>query len=71
MFGSEAFGEKFKQYPLCLSFVYMGNKWTVGLYSETIDVSVIAKKYGGGGHTGAAGFVCDTLPFKKEVDDRS
>lgn len=65
MFGSEAFGERFKEYPLCLSFVYCGNKWTVGLYSETIDVSEIAKKYDGGGHTGAAGFVCNNLPFAR------
>jgi len=28
----------------------------VTLYSETADVSVLAKKYGGGGHKGAAGF---------------
>ncbi len=28
----------------------------VTLYSETTDVSVLAKKYGGGGHKGAAGF---------------
>jgi hypothetical protein len=28
----------------------------VTLYSSTIDVSAIAKKYGGGGHKGAAGF---------------
>ena len=28
----------------------------VTLYSDKVDVSVIAKKYGGGGHAGAAGF---------------
>lgn len=28
----------------------------VTLYSKTVDVSKIAKKYGGGGHAGAAGF---------------
>lgn len=62
-FGSEAFGARFEQYPLCLSFVYDGRKWTVGLYSESIDVGEIARKHGGGGHKGAAGFVCDSLPF--------
>jgi len=66
MFGSEAFGEKFKQYPLCLSYVYDGRHWTVGLYSDEIDVGEIARKHGGGGHKGAAGFVCDQLPFNKE-----
>ncbi len=65
MFGSEAFGKRLKQYPLCLSFVYDGIQWTVGLYSENIDVGKIARKHGGGGHTGAAGFVCKKLPFKK------
>jgi len=39
--------------------------WVVTLYSdkEEIDVSIIAKKYGRGGHKGAAGFSCDYLPF--------
>ena len=43
------------------------NHWTVSLYSNKqpeIDVSKIAKKYGGGGHAGASGFQCDELPFK-------
>ena len=31
------------------------------LYSDKIDVSEIAKKYGGGGHKGAAGFYSDKL----------
>lgn len=65
MFGSEAFGERFKQYDICLSYVFLGDKWQVGLYSETVDVSIIAKKYGGGGHKGAAGFVHNVLPFIK------
>jgi len=69
MFGSEAFGERFKKYDICLSFEFTGNNWIIGLYSEKVDVGVIAKKYGGGGHTGAAGFVCDTLPFKREIDN--
>ncbi len=67
MFGSEAFGDRMKQYPICLSFEFDGKKWIVGLYSETIDVSEIAKAKGGGGHKGAAGFVCNTLPFKSSA----
>lgn len=41
--------------------------WTVSLYATKpeIDVSVICKAHGGGGHKGAAGFQCDTLPFLK------
>ncbi len=46
-----------------ISFVWDGVKWTVTLYSKTVDVSEIAKKHGGGGHTHAAGFVCDKLPW--------
>lgn len=38
--------------------------WVVSLRSDTIDVSVIAKKYGGGGHCGAAGFTIPELPFE-------
>jgi oligoribonuclease NrnB/cAMP/cGMP phosphodiesterase (DHH superfamily) len=50
-----------------LSFAYRGGKWTVSLYATKpeIDVSVICKARGGGGHKGAAGFQCDTLPFLK------
>jgi len=74
MFGSEAFGDRMKNYDICLSFAYLGNNWTVGLYSDGkgIDVGKIAQKYGkkygtsGGGHFGAAGFTSPELPFKKK-----
>jgi oligoribonuclease NrnB/cAMP/cGMP phosphodiesterase (DHH superfamily) len=62
-FGSQGFGEKAKEYPICISFVYDGKQFTVSLYSETVDVSTIAKSFGGGGHKGAAGFICKELPF--------
>jgi hypothetical protein len=63
MFGSGGFGERFNQYPVCLAYIHDGKKFSVSLYSTTIDVSIIAKKHGGGGHKGAAGFVCEELPF--------
>lgn len=63
MFGSGGFGEKFKQYPICIAFIYDGLQYTVSLYSETVAVNQIARLYGGGGHKGAAGFVCKKLPF--------
>lgn len=52
-------------YDILMPFSFNGDKWTVSLYSKTVDVSEIAKKYGGGGHKGASGFQCLELPFKK------
>lgn len=63
MFGSEAFGYRMQKYDICIPFEYDGKKWTVGLYSTTVDVSVIAQKHKGGGHRNASGFTCDKLPF--------
>lgn len=39
-------------------------KWTVSMYStrDDVDCGAIAKSFGGG-HKGAAGFQCDSLPF--------
>lgn len=46
---------------------YRGSYWTVSMYHAKhrtdIDLSVIAKKYGGGGHRGACGFTAKTLPI--------
>ena len=64
-FGSQGFAERMQQYPICLAYAHNGNVFTVSLYSDCgIDVSVIAKRHGGGGHKGAAGFTCTTLPFQ-------
>ena len=43
-------------------------KWTVSLYStrEDVDVSVVCKAMGGGGHKGAAGFQAEVLLFTKD-----
>jgi hypothetical protein len=50
-----------------LGFRFDGKKWMVSLYHanhrKDLDLSEIAKKHGGGGHRGACGFVCQTLPF--------
>lgn len=68
--GTEFFGEKVKEYDILIPFIYTkdGN-WTFSLYSvnENVDCSELAKKYGGGGHRGAAGFLAKTLPFKREI----
>lgn len=50
-----------------LMFYFQGTSWVVSLYHAAhhtdLDLSEIAKKYGGGGHRGACGFTCKTLPF--------
>lgn len=53
------------KYDILIPFVFLGNIYRVSLYSETVDVSEIAVKYGGGGHVKASGFQCTELPFKK------
>lgn len=44
-------------------FHYANNKWNFSLYNDNghVDVSLIAKGFGGGGHKGAAGFVVEDL----------
>lgn len=55
-----------KLHDIMITFGWKNNSWTVSLYTtkEDIDVSVIAKKMGGGGHKQAAGFQCEELPFE-------
>lgn len=53
------------KYDAFIPFAFNGEKYTVSMYSTTVDVSGICKKYGGGGHMKAAGFQCKELPFKK------
>lgn len=42
--------------------------WSVSMYNgdhaTAVDCSEVAKKYGGGGHKDAAGFLCEKLPFE-------
>lgn len=50
-----------------MGFCFDGKCWTVSLYHAShrkdLDLSEIAKRHGGGGHKGACGFTCKTLPF--------
>jgi len=65
-FGSKGFGNRMEQYDFCAAYIHDGHRFTVSIYSiKDVDVSEICKKYGGGGHKGAAGFVCETLPWRK------
>lgn len=65
---SKIFGINIHTYPICCKFHYDGiNKiWRYSLYSSdldenAVDVSEIAKSYGGGGHKHAAGFSHEEL----------
>lgn len=66
-FGSLGYGKLMDEYDICAGCIFDGKQWTVSLYSKKpdVDVSVICKKLGGGGHKGAAGFQCKELPFKE------
>lgn len=49
------------KHDVMVGFEYTGVKWSVSLRSDKpdVDVSLIAKSRGGGGHKAAAGFECD------------
>lgn len=50
------------KHDIMIGFEYTGTKWSVSLRSSNdVDVSVIAKSKGGGGHKAAAGFECDNF----------
>ena len=53
------------KYDAFIAFAFNGKEWIVSMYSTSVDVSVICKKYGGGGHKKAAGFHTKELPFVK------
>lgn len=62
--GSMLFGDLINDYDVAMVFKYDGKKdnWVVGVYSaKGVDVSLLARKYGGGGHAGAAGFQIDDI----------
>lgn len=67
-FGSRIFKSVWSdKYDMMITFSTNGLMWRVSLYQDgrpNVDCSVIAKKYNGGGHKGAAGFQCEEMPFK-------
>jgi len=55
------------RHDVMLAFSWRANgSWSVSLYCDKpgIDISIVCKARGGGGHEGAAGFVCAELPFE-------
>ncbi len=71
VFNSDLFEDVSHNYDIMIDHIFDGKKWTISLYTinKDIDVGKIAKKFGGGGHPGAAGFIVDKLesPFKKNA----
>ena len=55
------------EYDILMPFSFDGSKWTYSMYSKTVDVSEIAKKYGGGGHKGASGFTSSELLLRRSA----
>ncbi len=51
------------KHDIMVGFVSTGTKWSVSLRStkDEVDVSVITKTRGGGGHTKSAGFECENF----------
>ena len=56
-----------EKYDIVMVYLHDGMQFVISMYSKKVDVSAIAKQYGGGGHKGAAGFQWPTLPFTKKV----
>ena len=58
-------------YNICVDFFFVNDKWIISLRSKgDLDVSEIAKNYGGGGHKNASGFeytgnILDIIEFIK------
>lgn len=58
--------ENVANYDVLITFVLNKERqWVVSMFAQKpeVDVSVVAVKYGGGGHKGAAGFTIKELPF--------
>lgn len=64
---SEIFGKDLTQYPIYCVFQFDGEKWRYSIYSRTVDCSLIAAEFGGGGHQGAAGFHLPYCLFDKSA----
>ncbi len=54
-------------YDIVWCFHYANGKWNFSIYNDngTVDVSEIAKFYGGGGHKGAAGFTINDISIMR------
>lgn len=61
---SEYFGDLLDKYEAVMTFCFNGELFNASIYSDgNLDVSEIAKKFGGGGHKGASGFTFTDFNF--------
>jgi len=61
-----------EKYDLMCAYAQLKDgRWKVSIYSTKADVDCgyIAKQFGGGGHKGAAGYVCDKLPWGQSNEE--
>ena len=58
-------------YDGCACFHYSDGYYNFSLYNDNgkVDCSIIAKRYGGGGHRGAAGFILNKDEFDKLISN--
>lgn len=65
-FGSQGFGPLSNEYDIVAAYAHDGKKYQVSFYSDgKVHVGELCYQlFNGGGHSGAAGFVCKDLPFK-------
>lgn len=52
-------------YDILIGFSYDGENWNYSLRSTKVDCAMLAMKYGGGGHKGAAGFSSTDFVLRK------
>lgn len=65
-FGSQVFGDLLDRYDACVVYRETAEGYKYSIYSpeDGMDVSEVAKSFGGGGHIHAAGFITKTQVFK-------
>lgn len=64
---SAVFGDNLSEYPLYCIFQFDGIRWRYSIYSQQIDCSLLAAKFGGGGHKAASGFSHPDCLFTKHT----
>lgn len=71
-FTSLTFDDTINEYDLVIPFLFDGEHWRYSMYTvkDNVDVSVLCKALGGGGHVKASGFSKGYFIFEKAEDSR-